>query len=182
MDDFYTEMYTGPHVPEKIRGTPFGDQYEGCYMNYPDADMLRYGHWPELYYGTTGLYPFLQEVKRRYDPNNIFHSSMSVRVYNPIILIGSYGACLTSRTTWSRRTFLSTAGLVSASKLVPSLRSWSEKACASRSYLARRGLALFDRGFVCAVARLFRSGRQLAYACQYAMHGCHRSRCYTPAP
>jgi hypothetical protein len=79
MDDFYTAMYTGSHVPPEYQGTPFGDRYEGCYMNYADADMLRYKHWPELYYGTAGLYPFLQEVKRKYDSNNIFHSSMSIR-------------------------------------------------------------------------------------------------------
>jgi FAD/FMN-containing dehydrogenase len=41
--------------------------------------MLRYSYWPELYYGRTVLYPFLQDVKRRYDPNNIFHNSMSIR-------------------------------------------------------------------------------------------------------
>jgi hypothetical protein len=80
MDDFYTHMYTGLHVPPEFQGTPFGDRYEGCYMNYADADMLRYSYWPELYYGKTGLYPFLQNVKRRYDPNNIFHSSMSIRL------------------------------------------------------------------------------------------------------
>jgi FAD/FMN-containing dehydrogenase len=32
-----------------------------------------------LYYGEGELYPFLQDVKRRYDPNNIFHHSMSIR-------------------------------------------------------------------------------------------------------
>ena len=80
MDDFYTEMYTGPHVPAGYQGTPFGNRYEGCYMNYADVDMLRYKYWPQLYYGTAGLYPFLQQVKRRYDPNNIFHSSMSIRL------------------------------------------------------------------------------------------------------
>jgi hypothetical protein len=79
MDDFYTCMYTGPHVPAQFHGTPFGERYEGCYINYADADMLRYSYWPELYYGRTGLYPFLQDVKRRYDPNNIFHNSMSIR-------------------------------------------------------------------------------------------------------
>jgi hypothetical protein len=79
MDDFYTNMYTGSHVPPEYQGTPFGDRYEGCYMNYADADMLRYKHWPELYYGTAGLYPFLQGVKQKYDSNNIFHSSMSIR-------------------------------------------------------------------------------------------------------
>lgn len=48
-------------------------------MNYADTDMLRYSYWPELFYGRAGLFPFLQQVKRRYDPNNIFHSSMSIR-------------------------------------------------------------------------------------------------------
>ena len=78
--DFYTEMYSGNHVPEKYRGTPFhGEFYEGCYINYPDADMLQHDFWPQLYYGDGGLYPFLQGVKRKYDPNNIFHHAMSVR-------------------------------------------------------------------------------------------------------
>jgi FAD/FMN-containing dehydrogenase len=80
MDDFYTAVYTGPHVPAEYQGTPFGERYEGCYMNYADADMLRYSYWPQLFYGTGDLYPFLQQVKRHYDPNNIFHSSMSVRI------------------------------------------------------------------------------------------------------
>lgn len=79
MDDFYTAVYTGSHVDAGHQGTPWGDRYEGCYMNYPDSDMLRYDYWPELYYGRAGLYPFLQRVKHRYDPNNIFHSSMSIR-------------------------------------------------------------------------------------------------------
>jgi hypothetical protein len=80
MDDFYTRMYTGAHVPAEFQGTPSGDHYEGCYINYPDVDMLRYTYWPELYYGRSEFYQFLQGVKRRYDPNNIFHSSMSIRV------------------------------------------------------------------------------------------------------
>jgi FAD/FMN-containing dehydrogenase len=79
MDRFYTALYTGNHVDAEHQGTPWGDRYEGCYMNYADCDMLRYSYWPELYYGRAGLYPFLQNVKRRYDPNNIFHSSMSIR-------------------------------------------------------------------------------------------------------
>ncbi len=79
MDEIYTAVYTGSHVDAHHQGTPWGDRYEGCYMNYADCDMLRYSYWPELYYGRDGLYPFLQQVKRRYDPNNIFHSSMSVQ-------------------------------------------------------------------------------------------------------
>jgi hypothetical protein len=79
VDDYYTAVYTGSHVPPENQGTPFGPRYEGCYMNYADVDMLRYDYWPQLFYGTGDLYSFLRKVKRRYDPNNIFHSSMSVR-------------------------------------------------------------------------------------------------------
>lgn len=79
LDAFYTELYSGTHVDADHQGTPWGDAYEGCYMNYPDADMLRYAYWPELYYGQSGLYPFLQKVKRTYDPNNVFHHAMSIR-------------------------------------------------------------------------------------------------------
>jgi hypothetical protein len=78
-DDMYTDIYSA-NVSGKYAGTPFhGPNYEGCYINYPDADMTRYDFWPELYYGTGDLYPFLKKVKRKYDPHNIFHNSMSVR-------------------------------------------------------------------------------------------------------
>ncbi|GGH06130.1 FAD-dependent oxidoreductase [Silvibacterium dinghuense] len=84
LDRFYTELYSGSHVDADHQGTPWGEGYEGCYMNYPDADMLRYSWWPELYYGRNtghdGLYPFLQKVKRTYDPNNVFHHAMSIRL------------------------------------------------------------------------------------------------------
>ncbi len=79
MKDFYRDLYSGPDVDEQHKGTPYpNQQYEGCYINYPDADMLAYPFWPQLYYGEQ-LYSFLQGVKRRYDPNNIFHFSMSIR-------------------------------------------------------------------------------------------------------
>jgi FAD/FMN-containing dehydrogenase len=78
--DFYREMYTGSHVNARYSGTPYpGDRYEGCYINYPDKDMLAYPFWPQLDYGEQGLYSFLQGVKRRYDPNNVFHHAMSIR-------------------------------------------------------------------------------------------------------
>ena len=78
-DDMYTDIYSA-NVTDKHAGTPFhGAYYEGCYINYPDADMTKYKFWPELYYGTGGLYPFLQAAKKKYDPNNIFHNSMAVR-------------------------------------------------------------------------------------------------------
>jgi hypothetical protein len=79
MRDFYTDLYSGPDAEPNHKGTPyFNDRYEGCYINYPDRDMLSYSYWPQLYYGDR-LYLFLQNVKRRYDPNNIFHHAMSVR-------------------------------------------------------------------------------------------------------
>ncbi|MDX6464263.1 MAG: hypothetical protein QOE55_7960 [Acidobacteriaceae bacterium] len=79
LDAFYTSIYTGEHVDAHHQGTPWGDAYEGCYMNYADADMLRYSYWPELYYGRDGLYRSLQKVKQAYDPNNVFHHAMSIR-------------------------------------------------------------------------------------------------------
>ena len=78
-DDMYTDIYSA-NVHGKYAGTPFqGDYYEGCYINYPDEAMTRYDFWPELYYGTGDLYPFLKKVKKKYDPNNIFHNGMAVR-------------------------------------------------------------------------------------------------------
>ncbi|AKZ24954.1 FAD-dependent oxidoreductase [Ralstonia pseudosolanacearum] len=78
--DFYRDVYGTPDVSAPHAGTPYpGDRYEGCYINYPDVDMLAYPFWPQLYYGDGDLYAFLQRVKRRYDPNNIFHHAMSVR-------------------------------------------------------------------------------------------------------
>jgi len=80
LHDFYRDLYTGPNVESQFTGTPYpGEYYEGCYINYPDSDMLAYSFWPQLYYGDQGLYTFLQGVKRRYDPNNVFHHAMSVR-------------------------------------------------------------------------------------------------------
>ena len=74
----YKTVYSVSDVPDQYKGTPFGcARYDGCYINYPDADMLEYKHWPELYYGKA--YPFLQAVKRTYDPHNIFHHAMAIQ-------------------------------------------------------------------------------------------------------
>lgn len=79
MHDFYADVYSDPSSDARYKGTPYhSKQYEGCYINYPDVDMIAYPFWPQLYYGEE-LYSFLQGVKRRYDPNNIFHHSMSIR-------------------------------------------------------------------------------------------------------
>jgi len=80
MSDFYTDLYSAENVPSRFAGTPYpGKHYEGCYINYPDQDMLAYSFWPQLYYGDGDLYPFLQGVKKYYDPHNVFHHAMSIR-------------------------------------------------------------------------------------------------------
>jgi FAD/FMN-containing dehydrogenase len=79
MREFYTDLYS-QQVEPQYAGTPYPNEYyEGCYINYPDGDMLAYPFWPQLYYGARDLYPYLQQVKRRYDSNNIFHHKMSIR-------------------------------------------------------------------------------------------------------
>ena len=78
--DLYKDLYSGPDSDAGHKETPWwSSRYEGCYINYPDRDMLSYTYWPQLYYGQGELYPFLQTVKRKYDPNNIFHHAMSIR-------------------------------------------------------------------------------------------------------
>jgi hypothetical protein len=80
MSDFYQDLYSSDLVPSQYSGTPSpGKHYEGCYINYPDKDMLAYSFWPQLYYGAGDLYPFLQNVKEQYDPHNVFHHAMSIR-------------------------------------------------------------------------------------------------------
>jgi hypothetical protein len=77
--EFFKELYSGPEANPQYKGTPYwNDHYEGCYINYPDIDMLAYPFWPELFYGEQGVVPMLRTTKRRYDPNNIFHHAMSI--------------------------------------------------------------------------------------------------------
>ena len=78
LNELYEDLYTSPQVDANHQGTPYpGENYQGCYINYPDLDMLQHSYWPELYFGPN--YKFLQQVKKKYDPNNIFHHAMSVR-------------------------------------------------------------------------------------------------------
>ncbi|WP_199181250.1 BBE domain-containing protein [Chromobacterium alticapitis] len=83
MREFYEDVYR----QDGFNGTPYpgpASRYEGCYINYPDVDMVDGAnpgtpayHWGELYY--PGAYGQLREGKRRYDPLNVFHHALSIQ-------------------------------------------------------------------------------------------------------
>ncbi|WP_370665948.1 FAD-binding protein [Streptomyces sp. IBSBF 2507] len=73
----YQEFFAG------TGGVPVtGDRTDGCYINYPDIDLLDPVHnrsqqpWHHLYYKDN--YARLRAAKRLWDPLNIFHHSMSI--------------------------------------------------------------------------------------------------------
>ncbi|WP_424217613.1 FAD-binding oxidoreductase (plasmid) [Streptomyces sp. BI20] len=75
----YAETYAdtgGVPVPNAVT--------DGCYVNYPDADLNSPQHntsttpWHDLYY--KGNYPRLQQVKKKYDPRDFFRHAQSVRL------------------------------------------------------------------------------------------------------
>lgn len=77
--EFYTDLYAatgGVPVPNDVT--------DGCYVNYPDNDLNdpKYNRsstpWYGLYYKSN--YARLQQVKRSYDPRNIFRHQQSIRL------------------------------------------------------------------------------------------------------
>src|SRR5262245_34796596 len=60
------------------------DTTDGCYINYPDNDVAdpKFNTsgvpWSTLYY--KGNYARLQQAKRRWDPSNQFHHTLSVEL------------------------------------------------------------------------------------------------------
>ena len=75
--EFYEEMYAS------TGGVPvLDDLTDGCYINYPDADLLdpRFNRsstpWHDLYYKDN--YPRLQRIKAHWDPRNFFRHSQSI--------------------------------------------------------------------------------------------------------
>ncbi|MEV0406553.1 BBE domain-containing protein [Actinoallomurus sp. NPDC050550] len=64
-------------------GVPAGEDDDGAFINYADADLAdpRYNTsappWHALYY--KGDYVRLQQVKRRWDPRDVFRHALSIR-------------------------------------------------------------------------------------------------------
>ncbi len=52
---------------------------KGRKVRWLHADGLQYAYWPELYCGIGGLVSLLRQVKKKYDPNNVFHVAKSIR-------------------------------------------------------------------------------------------------------
>ncbi|WP_172387717.1 FAD-binding protein [Streptomyces sp. MNP-20] len=86
-DDFYLgwvrELYEDFFA--RTGGVPvLDDRTDGCYINYPDRDVADPKRntsgvpWQRLYYKDN--YPRLQQVKKRYDPADVFRHSLSVEL------------------------------------------------------------------------------------------------------
>lgn len=84
--EWMRELYYEVYAKDGVNGTPYPGEksrYEGCYINYPDVDMITGKHdgepkysWLELYY--PGIYEELVKTKGHWDPLNIFHHQMSL--------------------------------------------------------------------------------------------------------
>jgi hypothetical protein len=76
---FYRDLF------QESGGVPVpGDAYDGTFINHPDTDLLDPAlntsgvPWSTLYYQAN--YARLQRIKARWDPLNIFHHALSIRV------------------------------------------------------------------------------------------------------
>lgn len=76
---FYRDVYAGTGgvpVPNEVNA--------GAYIGYPDVDLADPAWnssgvpWSRIYYGDN--YPRLQQVKRRYDPRNVFRHPLSIEL------------------------------------------------------------------------------------------------------
>ncbi|MGW7051458.1 FAD-dependent oxidoreductase [Streptomyces sp. NPDC054887] len=86
---FYQDVYapTGgvPVVVDPALPATKDANTDGCYINYPDVDLLDEQHlntsrqpWHQLYYKDS--YKRLQQTKKRWDPHNIFRHAQSIAV------------------------------------------------------------------------------------------------------
>jgi hypothetical protein len=68
-------------------GIPLDDNFEGCYLNYPDLDMTYYvglpdngknPDWYRIYFPDEAIETRLRATKQTWDPLNLFRNEMSV--------------------------------------------------------------------------------------------------------
>lgn len=71
----------------KDSGVPVNAQFQGCYINYPDRDMLFIGgdpskglnpQWYKIFFPDLMIESRLRRTKQRWDPLNVFRNEMSV--------------------------------------------------------------------------------------------------------
>ena len=91
-EEWIKSAYDLIHADTGGRPTPgildnYGNEiYQGCYINYPDIDMLESAtglpdsNWLKLYYYDDNLIDRLKNLKIEVDPNNIFHHQMSIPI------------------------------------------------------------------------------------------------------
>jgi aclacinomycin oxidase len=77
--EFYRDVYA------ETGGVPVpGEASDGSYINYPDSDLADPAWnksgvpWHTLYYKQN--YPRLQQVKKHYDPRNVFRHALSIEL------------------------------------------------------------------------------------------------------
>ncbi|KTC24326.1 FAD-binding protein [Pseudomonas putida] len=78
-----SKIYEEVHASQPNKRPSVNGRYEGCYINYPDVDMLKVDgtaddRWLELYYGDSGLVEELIFLKNQVDPGNLFRHQMSI--------------------------------------------------------------------------------------------------------
>lgn len=68
-------------------GVPVNAQFQGCYINYPDRDMLFIGgdpskglnpQWYKIFFPDLMIESRLRRTKQRWDPLHVFRNEMSV--------------------------------------------------------------------------------------------------------
>jgi len=84
--NFTGEMYakckpmpSDPHLG--VPAVSSSEKTQGAYINYPDMNLGdKQKEFAPLYFPDYQVYTSLQAVKRRWDPQNVFHFSQSIRL------------------------------------------------------------------------------------------------------
>ncbi|QAU23237.1 FAD-binding oxidoreductase [Dyella sp. M7H15-1] len=94
-DDEHAKWIRGLYVSAfaDSDGIPVDDNFEGCYLNYPDLDMTYSGGLPEngknpdwryIYFPDAHIEARLRNTKAHWDPRDLFRNEMSVPLNAPV--------------------------------------------------------------------------------------------------